>query len=233
MDGHSTHLTYNLSELCKELEIILICLYPNATRLLQSADVAAFKPIKTGWKKAVLNWRKQNLNKILSKEKFAPVLEKVIEQYGKAKTIQNGFKATGLYPFNPDAIDFSKCLGQNDEILKDNFDVDVSKTINYETFRKIVGEEMIFKLKADSNFCDGSTERNIFYNLLKQFSKQKENETYLDAELVEGHTEKESEIPDDGIQALDTNDTFSVGDIENGLLQTITYLTYPVTVGPH
>ena len=37
LDGYSTHLTYNLSCLCVELEIILIGLYPNATRILQPA----------------------------------------------------------------------------------------------------------------------------------------------------------------------------------------------------
>nr|CAI5865524.1 unnamed protein product [Callosobruchus analis] len=51
--------------------ITLICLYPNATRIVQPA---------------------------------------VIEEYAKSTTIRNGFKATGLYLFYTDAIDFSKCL---------------------------------------------------------------------------------------------------------------------------
>jgi hypothetical protein len=31
VDGHSTHLTYKVSELCKQLKISLIALYPNTT----------------------------------------------------------------------------------------------------------------------------------------------------------------------------------------------------------
>ncbi|XP_049860339.1 uncharacterized protein LOC126354618 [Schistocerca gregaria] len=52
VDGHKTHLTYYLSELCKDLKIILTYLYPNSTRILQPADVAAFRPLKSEWKNA-------------------------------------------------------------------------------------------------------------------------------------------------------------------------------------
>ncbi|KAJ8967933.1 hypothetical protein NQ314_002574 [Rhamnusium bicolor] len=38
VDGHKTHLTLQISQLCNRLGIILIALYPNATRLLQPAD---------------------------------------------------------------------------------------------------------------------------------------------------------------------------------------------------
>lgn len=52
VDGHKSHINYELSEKCKELGIVLVALYPNATRILQPADVAAFKPIKNEWKKS-------------------------------------------------------------------------------------------------------------------------------------------------------------------------------------
>lgn len=48
VDGHCTHLTYEISQLCTNLEIILIALYPNSTHIPQPADVAAFKPLKNG-----------------------------------------------------------------------------------------------------------------------------------------------------------------------------------------
>ncbi|XP_072395154.1 uncharacterized protein [Diabrotica undecimpunctata] len=58
VDGHKTHLTVQTSQLCTDLKIILVALYPNATRLLQPADVATFKPLKTFWDKAVLQFRR-------------------------------------------------------------------------------------------------------------------------------------------------------------------------------
>jgi hypothetical protein len=67
VDGHSTNLTYKVSELCKQLKIILIALYPNTTRILQPADVSAFKPMKSFWKKGVLDWRRDNPSGALTK----------------------------------------------------------------------------------------------------------------------------------------------------------------------
>lgn len=78
--------------LCKELQIILIALYRNATRILQPANVSAFRPIKNDWKKGVLEWRRNHINEAVKKEHVAPVLTKVVENI-KPKTLQNGFRA--------------------------------------------------------------------------------------------------------------------------------------------
>lgn len=53
VDGHKTHPTYELSKLCTDLEIILISLYPNATKILQPADVSNFEPLTNSWKKEI------------------------------------------------------------------------------------------------------------------------------------------------------------------------------------
>ncbi|KAJ8927713.1 hypothetical protein NQ314_019791 [Rhamnusium bicolor] len=56
VDGHKSHLTYELSVLCSELKIEVIALYPNVTRIIQPADVAVFRPIKVAWRAAVRKW---------------------------------------------------------------------------------------------------------------------------------------------------------------------------------
>ena len=61
---HCTQSSYHLSELCSELGLILVSLHPIAVRLIQSMNVAAFKPLKVGWKTAVQDWHKQNPDKI-------------------------------------------------------------------------------------------------------------------------------------------------------------------------
>lgn len=78
VDRHKSHLTYNLSELCTKLQIILVALYPNATRILQPADVAAFRPLKVGWKKGVCEWRNGNPNSAITRKDFALILSQII-----------------------------------------------------------------------------------------------------------------------------------------------------------
>lgn len=118
LDGHKSHLTYELSLLCNALNIEVIALYPNATRILQPCDVAVFRPIKMGWKKAVREFYEKNPGQVLNKMTFAPLLEKVVTEVVKPETLEHGFKACGLFPFNPNAIDFSKCLGKVNELNK-------------------------------------------------------------------------------------------------------------------
>uniref|UniRef100_A0A2H1VR69 SFRICE_028309 n=1 Tax=Spodoptera frugiperda TaxID=7108 RepID=A0A2H1VR69_SPOFR len=74
-DGHKTHLTLQVSELCTNLKIILIALYPNCTRILQPADVAAFFPLKCAWKQSVQHNRLQKIRPIINdlNNRFAAV----------------------------------------------------------------------------------------------------------------------------------------------------------------
>lgn len=46
LDGHSSHMTLPLSELCSQNQIELVAFYPNATHVLQPLDVGVFGPLK-------------------------------------------------------------------------------------------------------------------------------------------------------------------------------------------
>ncbi|XP_072377918.1 uncharacterized protein [Diabrotica undecimpunctata] len=120
VDGHKTHLTVQTSQLCTDLKIILVALYPNATRLLQPADVAAFKPLKSFWNKAVLQFRRDNPQKVLTKVQFAPVLKSAIDRLNP-DVIRSGFRAGGIFPWNSSALDYSKYHGKEFE-TEDNLD---------------------------------------------------------------------------------------------------------------
>ena len=49
VDGHSLHLSLEAAEFCAVNGIILYCLLPNATHLLQPADVGVFSSMKASW----------------------------------------------------------------------------------------------------------------------------------------------------------------------------------------
>ena len=51
IDGHGSHISLRLIDLAKESNVILFCLPPHTTHLLQPLDVAVFSPLKNHFAK--------------------------------------------------------------------------------------------------------------------------------------------------------------------------------------
>ena len=49
MDAHHSHISLDLIRTAHDSNVILLCLPPNTTYLLQPLDVGAFGPLKTAW----------------------------------------------------------------------------------------------------------------------------------------------------------------------------------------
>lgn len=108
LDGHSSHLTIPLAQFCLEKKIELIVLYPHSTHILQPLDTSFFHPFKEVWKRIVPVWKIENDKTRVTRADFASVLKLAIDSFiGAEKAIINGFKGTGLLPFNPDAPNFN------------------------------------------------------------------------------------------------------------------------------
>lgn len=112
IDGHSSHTAWETAEECRKLGIHLVCLYPNCTRILQPLDVAVFKPLKISWTHVVDDWKLAYPNKYLRTENFAPLLAKALDMLD-SNVIRNGFNCCGLFPFDENNVDYTKCLGRN------------------------------------------------------------------------------------------------------------------------
>lgn len=121
VDGHSSHTALEAADACEALGIIMIALFPNATRILQPADVAIFKPLKNSWGKIVDAWRADHPSEKLTLVTFGPLLEEAMSSAFKENTIKNGFRVCGLHPFDANAVDYTKCLGKSatDEDVED------------------------------------------------------------------------------------------------------------------
>lgn len=104
-DGHKSHINLQLHEFCVEKQIILFCLPPNATHIIQPCDVGIFKPLKDSWKKIVRS-HISSTTAYITKLNFAQLFENAFKSSMKSDTIKNAFLACGLYPFNPDRIDY-------------------------------------------------------------------------------------------------------------------------------
>jgi hypothetical protein len=160
VDGHKSHLTYQLSFLSSELETEVIALSPNATPILQPADVAVFRPSKVSWWRALTKWCTIRPGEVLNKVLFAPLPKKFIESSAKPETLAKVFRASGLYPFNPNALDYRKCLVTSASAAASpensiNTEEELGSTMNYSTFVENIGKEKIEKFERIKDFLSG------------------------------------------------------------------------------
>ncbi|XP_045492332.1 tigger transposable element-derived protein 1-like [Colias croceus] len=112
VDGHKSHMSLALSTMCEKLQIILYALPPNTTHILQPADVSVFAPVKTYWKSTVRKFlsKPENFNSAVTKTNFCTLLNDVLKHPNMSDNIKNGFKRCGLYPFDANSPDYTKCV---------------------------------------------------------------------------------------------------------------------------
>lgn len=80
-----------------------------------------FGPLKQEWAKEVHKWRMQT-QEPLNKMQFSPMLNTVIKTRLTEATIKSGFSTCGLFLWNPQAIDYSKCLTTSCDPEPNNLD---------------------------------------------------------------------------------------------------------------
>ena len=105
VDGHSTHMTLQAAEFCKENDVILYCLLPNATHILQPCDVGLFSTMKKTWGSAV---KMNHIGEVLTKKCFPEVFRQVWYSVTTLENAVHGFRRCGLFPFTPKGVDTTK-----------------------------------------------------------------------------------------------------------------------------
>jgi hypothetical protein len=112
LDGHGSHLTPQFDQICRENDIIPICMPAHSSHLLQPLDVGCFSPLKRAYGRLIEDKMRLGFNHI---DKFD-----FLEAYPRARAaifspdnIKSGFSATGLIPLSPDRV-----LGQLNIQLK-------------------------------------------------------------------------------------------------------------------
>lgn len=112
LDGHSSHFTLDLVKAAAEQDVIVLCLPPHTTSDSQPLDTSCFGPLKTYWAQLCHEYMFANPGRVITKYQFSDLFS---QAWSKGMTISNitsGFRNTGIYPFNPQAI-LSKVSSQN------------------------------------------------------------------------------------------------------------------------
>lgn len=103
-DGASSHLDLSIVEAADDLNITLFCLPSNTTHELQPLDKSVYKSFESHWDAELLRYWDVNPDRSLTKARFNIILSQVYPKCMTPENIVNGFRATGIYPFNPLAI---------------------------------------------------------------------------------------------------------------------------------
>ncbi|KYM95351.1 hypothetical protein ALC62_14002 [Cyphomyrmex costatus] len=175
VDGHRSHLTLALSHFCVQHQIELIALYPNATHFLQPMDVALFRPLKLNWSKVVSTWRMEHGGVSVDKVNFALLLNKAISMLDTKRILGNGFKACGLHPFSPDAVDYSRLLQSNkthkNQYMENKEAEDKKSCIQFIEKNIFPKTLECFKINKTGIWTGEIRDTNLFYFWLRATSK--------------------------------------------------------------
>ena len=104
MDGHSTHFEPNVIRKAAEGRVILFCLPPHTTHLLQPLDKGCFGPLKVCWRRECQAYLRRNPGKVMTQFEFSRVFSQAWFQGMSMSTVIAGFRTTGVYPFDRHAI---------------------------------------------------------------------------------------------------------------------------------
>ena len=98
LDGHASHYNPGVLRMAAEGEIILFCLPPHTTHLLQPLDNGSFSSLKSHWRRECQQFYAQNPGKVISRRNFMGVFNKAWAQGMSISNVTGCFRATGVYP---------------------------------------------------------------------------------------------------------------------------------------
>ena len=103
-DGHSTHVTQDVTEAARQENVHLFVLPPHSSHCLQPLDVAVFSPFKSSLNTEIHKFLHSHPNQVITLEQLPGM---IAAAYRSAMTVSNimaGFRKTGIFPLDRSMI---------------------------------------------------------------------------------------------------------------------------------
>ena len=104
LDGHDSHNFVELIELAIANQIDIVELPAQTSNWLQPCDRTVFKPLKAAYGDVCQQLMSDYPGVVVSKANFCGLFSKAWNTALTGDNIRSGFRACGIYPFNPDQI---------------------------------------------------------------------------------------------------------------------------------
>jgi hypothetical protein len=103
-DGHASYISSDVIRLCLAYKVILLCLPPYTTHLLQPLNIRLFRPLASYYKTLIRAKCKFGYNYSVNKLNFLEGYLKARDQAFIVKNITSAWRKAGLYHLAPELI---------------------------------------------------------------------------------------------------------------------------------
>ncbi|KAG6448525.1 hypothetical protein O3G_MSEX005530 [Manduca sexta] len=228
LDGHKSHLTMQLSELCRENGIIVIALVPNTTHMLQPLDVAVFYPLKQNWRQLVKKWRIENDGQEITKFILPSALQSLLlDNKDKfAKNVKAGFQTCGLYPFGAEFVNYKRIIKNSDPKTTENRrEITISESSYISYLESKIDSNLLkdFYISFNSGKdWEGKKEATMLYDIWLAFKNENTDTMSLPILASRNSENAVKEIPSPSLLDISRDQTYidNVTDIEDNSCNT-------------
>jgi hypothetical protein len=105
LDGHDSHITLEAIKQAQEFGLNMVTFPSHTSHALLPLDVSCFKSFKIVFKKEQDATMARNINNELDKITRVGWVDKALDQLLTKHNIKFGFKGSGIWPFNPKAME--------------------------------------------------------------------------------------------------------------------------------
>ena len=108
MDNHASHTCLEVLSMARCNNVALVAFPSHCTHVLQPLDVAVYRPMKTEFTKAIQEFRIESPHIQPTKVQMERMIHRTFTSAFRKRTVRRAFSATGIWPFNKDAVSETK-----------------------------------------------------------------------------------------------------------------------------
>ncbi|KAI1002940.1 hypothetical protein K3495_g5265 [Podosphaera aphanis] len=102
MDGHGSRTTTELLWICKQNNVELLFLLAHPSHVLQPLDLGVFAPLKSRYRRQIAGLEKFDNASAVKIQKFVTCYRDARNDTFNLYRLKSGWKAAGLFPWNPE-----------------------------------------------------------------------------------------------------------------------------------